>query len=394
MKQIEWSVWLKVISLAFAAFVFNTSEFVPVGLMTDIGQSFDMSSASIGLMITIYAWVVAVMSLPCMLMTGKMERRKLLLWVFAVFVVSHALSAVAWSYPILLLSRIGVALAHAVFWSITASIAVRVAPADKKSVALSFITLGTALATILGIPLGRVISEHVGWRMTFMVIGLVAFAIMIIVARCLPVLESKNTGSLKSVPQLFKRPVLTGIYLVVAIMVTAHFTAYSYIEPFITKIGHFDSQFATTVLFAFGSAGLLGSVIFSRYGQRHPKTLLNVALLLMMGCMALLHPASNSQVMLILVAMCWGTAITLMALSMQMQVLEQAHDATDVGMAMFSGIFNIGIGGGALLGSQVITGFGLQYVGEVGASVAFVGFIACTLLVTGTVFRSRPTSQS
>ena len=92
--------WLPVIGLTLSTFIFNTSEFIPIGLLSGIASDFAISESQAGLLITVYAWVVAIASLPLMLVFAKTENRRLMLSIVALFVFSHILSGVAANYNI------------------------------------------------------------------------------------------------------------------------------------------------------------------------------------------------------------------------------------------------------------------------------------------------------
>ncbi|ENU9864712.1 sugar transporter [Salmonella enterica subsp. enterica serovar Saintpaul] len=376
---------LRVVTLAIAAFIFNTTEFVPVGLLSDIAESFHMQTAQVGIMLTIYAWVVAVMSLPFMLLTSQMERRKLLICLFVLFIASHVLSFLAWNFTVLVISRIGIAFAHAIFWSITASLAIRLAPAGKRAQALSLIATGTALAMVLGLPIGRVVGQYFGWRTTFFAIGMGALITLLCLIKLLPKLPSEHSGSLKSLPLLFRRPALMSLYVLTVVVVTAHYTAYSYIEPFVQNVAGLSANFATVLLLILGGAGIIGSLVFGKLGNRHASSLVSIAIALLVVCLLLLLPAADSEAHLAILSIFWGIAIMVIGLGMQVKVLALAPDATDVAMALFSGIFNIGIGAGALVGNQVSLHWSMSAIGYIGAIPACAALVWAVL-----IFRKWP----
>ncbi|EKO3434446.1 sugar transporter [Vibrio fluvialis] len=377
--------YLRVFALGFSAFIFNTTEFVPVGLLTDIAKDFDVPLASAGWMLTIYAWIVASMSLPMMMLTSKMERKTLLLSVFTLFIVSHGFSVIAWNFEMLVASRIGIAFAHAVFWSITASIAIRVAPPGKKTLALSVLATGTSLAMVLGVPLGRIIGQWLGWRVTFGVIGVTALLIMFALFRLLPNLPSLFSGSMKKLPELLRKPTLLGLYLFIFLLFTAHYTAYSYIEPFVKVVGQVSENFTTFLLLLFGGAGILGSVIFGYWGERANTKLLVSNTAVVMLCMVLLLLSANSPWGVSALLLLWGTALMIVCLAMQVKVLNIDTNASDMIMSMFSGIINLGIGAGALIGAKVIHFSSLEAIGYVGS-----GFALLALLLIVTLLKKFP----
>ncbi len=371
-QKAEKTQFWRVVIMACAAFIFNTTEFVPVALLTDIGQSFDMQSSDVGLMMTVYAWTVMIMSLPAMLATGDMERKDLLLKLFVIFIIGHIISVIAWNYWILLIARMCIAVAHSLFWAITASLVMRVAPKNKKTQAIGMLAIGTSLATILGLPLGRLVGQLVGWRITFAIIAALALVVMVFIMRLLPNLPSKNAGSLSSLPILAKRPLLIGLYATTVLIVSAHFTAYTYIEPFMVQIGELDPNLATIILLVFGVSGITASVIFNRLYRFGPTQFISTAMILLAVSLAFMLVSASYTATMFTLAFIWGIGISCIGLALQMRVLQLAPDATDVASAIYSGIFNAGIGAGALFGNQITRHIGLEYIGFSGAALAMI----------------------
>lgn len=376
------SLWAPVVGLTLSAFIFNTSEFIPIGLLSDIARDFQITESEAGMIITVYAWIVTVLSLPLMLLASKVEFKKLLLSILALFVLSHFLSAVAPSYITLMLSRAGVAFSHSIFWSIASPLAVRIAPQGKRATALGLVVTGTSVAMIAGLPLGRMVGLYMGWRATFFSIGLVALAVAIFLLFVFPKVPANTQGSsFAKVPGILKNPALIGVYVLTALIFTANFTAYSYIEPFMAQVVNMPENEITFSLTMFGLAGIVASVFFSRFFERHPIVFfaigtfgLGIFLLLLQFCSAHIWSA-------MLLCVFWGIAFTIFGLVFQSVVIRLEPQATPIAMSIYSGIANVGIGGGALVGGWVCAWPAIEAIGYAGAAFAMLGGLICFAMI-------------
>lgn len=378
-KKESFTRWLPLIGLTFAVFVFNTSEFMPIGLLTDIATDLNISEARAGLLISVYAWVVAIMSLPLMIMVSKMELKRLLLSIIALFVVSHVASAFAEGYYTLMLSRIGVACSHAIFWSIAPPLAVRTVPDGKRALGLSTIATGSSVAMVVGLPLGRVVGLYVGWRMTFLSIAIISALIFIFIAVVFPKLQSRGKFAFKQLPDLLHNRVLVGVFIMSVLFATAHYTGYSYIEPFLGKVAALSPDVVTLVLIVFGASGMLGSISFSKYYMANRRRFMFVMTIGPVLCLLLLQLAAASLLSVVVVCIMWGAMATAFNIAFQDNTIRFApENATSIGMSIFSGIFNLGIGSGAYVGGLVVSHLSIDYIGYAGG---IIGLIAMLYLV-------------
>lgn len=369
---------LPLVALTLSAFLLNTSEFVPIGLLTDIAGAFSLSESGAGAMISIYAWAVALLSLPLMLAASRIPPRALIVSVLAVFCGGQVASALAPTFELLVASRLIVAAAHAVFWSVASPFAVRVAAPERSALAMSMIVTGTSVAMIFGLPLGRALGLALGWRMTFVCVGAAAAAALAGLIAFFPRLEAGEPFTLDRLPELARNRALMGLYLATILFATGYYTGYSYIEPFLQQVAAMPDALITAALTVFGVAGLVGSGLFARFFDAHRRPFLTATMLGMAAALLLLLPLAGVPAGPFAVCVIWGVSATAYNVAAQAEVIRTTSQAaTPVAMSVFSGLFNVGIGTGSIVGGLVCDAAGPAGVGLVGGAVAAAGALYC-----------------
>lgn len=387
-NKIPLRQYIAVLGITIAAFIFNTSEFMPIGLLSDIASNFQQTEAETGIMITAYAWVVAVLSLPLMLMVTKMELKKLLIATITLFCIGQIVSGSAVNFIMLLAGRICVACAHSIFWSIAAPIAVQLVSKEHRSMALSMVATGTSVAMIFGLPLGRMIGLYLGWRMTFMMIAGTAFLTMVYLFFVFPCLTNQSTFSIDELPNLLKNPVLISIYVLTALTATAYYTGYSYIEPFLSQVAHISDHWITMILTIFGVSGLLGSFLFSTFYDHYRFRFIRFSFTALAIALLLLQTAAVNFYAMIALCILWGIASMSFNITLQSEVMQCVPiRANAVAMSMYSGIFNLGIGSGTWFGGYVTTHYTIGDIGYAGGGIAVIAVIYCLFQVITKVKR-------
>lgn len=367
--------WLPVCSLGFAAFIYVTSELMPIGLLPEMAISFEKTESFTGLLITFYAWAVALASLPLTMLSGGLDRKKLLTILFSVFIVANIVSSVATSFGFLLIARIFIAMAHAVFWSITTPLAARLAPEGKQARALTIVITGASLATVLGVPIGSIMGHNLGWRAAFGAIGAMAFVILIILTVTLPKLPSQGKNDISSLTTLFKNRTLMLIYVMTFLFITGNFTTFSYLAPYFQKIAGFTNERSSFLLLLMGLSGIVGSIIATKYVETKPQLGGMGSMIVIFVCLSLFYVCASAFPSLLTVCLLWGMSMASLCLVFQTAVLRLAKDSADIATSIYSGTFNIGIGAGALVGGQVYSFFGLENVGYAGALFFVLSFL-------------------
>lgn len=349
---------LRLSVLAAAAFVYVTAETLPVGLLPEISTDMDVSESSVGLLLTFYAYGVAVMTMPLMTFVRRWPRRRIVVVTVAALAVSQLISAIAVGYPMLVVARMICASTHGVFWAVVAPVAASLAAPGKQGKAIATVYAGTSLALVAGNPLSAALGQWLGWRTASACIGLVSAAIAITLFFVLPAMKVESVGVRAPKTRTLDRSLLM-ICVATFLAVLGHFIAYTYFSLLVDRgLGSMGTTLTLMLLF-YGLCGVVGIWAVGKTFDRWPRRSTIGALSVVAGALLVLWTTVQSvpgslAVLAVLAIGLWGFAFTTVPVCLQSSVLNTSRNDPDRASAIYVVAFQLAIASGALVGGIIV----------------------------------------
>lgn len=393
-KQKQVSATLTLLALAVSAFAIGSTEFISVGLIPMLIQSFHVSMAQAGLTVSVYAMGIMIGAPVMTLLTGQINRHTLMVIIMLLFITGNLVAAFAPTFAVLLAGRVIAALAHGIFMTVASVIAADVVAPSKRASAITVMFTGLTVATVTGVPMGTMIGQLGGWRWSFIfisVIGLIGLvADYILVPRELP-LPSKATA--KGLLRVLGNPQLLLALLVTALGYGGTFVAYTYLSPLLEQKMGWSSSAVVVILVVYGLMVALGNTLGGRWANKKPLAALLKMFMGLFVTLLVLSVTASSHWLGLLTVLAMGFFAFMNVPGLQLYIVQLAEKYTPADITMASALnisaFNVGIALGSGIGGQVTSQVGLGWTPFFGAVMVAISIG----LTVGLIHLARPAKR-
>jgi len=350
---------LALFALTIAAYAIGTTEFVIVGLLSTVAADLAISLPLAGLIVSVYALGVTFGAPVLTALTGRINRKPLLVGLMVLFTLGNIAAALAPTYEILLVARVLAAFAHGVFFSVGATIAADLVPEDRRASAIAMMFMGLTVAIVTGVPLGTWIGQSYGWRATFWAVAGIGVVALIGVAALLPAtLRRAAPASLMDQLRVLGSGRLLLVFAMTALGYGGTFVAFTFLTPILQDITGFSEANVSLILVLYGLAIAAGNLAGGRFANKDPARALVLLFLLQVLVLVLFGFTMMSPLLTLITLVALGFLQFANVPGLQLYVVQLAKihrpAAVDVASALNIAAFNLGIALGAWLGGVVV----------------------------------------
>ncbi|MFF0286073.1 MFS transporter [Streptomyces sp. NPDC005262] len=365
---------LALLALAISAFGIGTTEFVMMGLLPDVADDLGTSVPTAGYLVSAYALGV-VLGAPLLTAVGsRVPRKRMLLLLMALFTLGNLASAFAPGFGWLVAGRFLAGLPHGAFFGVGAVVAARLVGEGRQARAVATMFLGLTVANIVGVPAATLLGQHLGWRATFLVVGVIGLGSMAALARLVPHIPvDAQQGLGRELRALGNRQVLLGL-LTAVLGFAGVFAVYSYLSAMTTEAMGFGESSVTLVLALFGIGMTLGALTAGPLTDRALRPTLYCSLTALAVVLVVFPFAVQVKWAALVMVVLLGGVGFMTTTPLQMLVMNKAKDAPTLASASNHSAFNLANAGGAWLGGAAIAaGWGWTSPALVGAVLTVAG---------------------
>ncbi|MEV0115185.1 MFS transporter [Streptomyces sp. NPDC050844] len=371
---------LALLALAIGAFGIGTTEFVIMGLLPEVAGDFGVSIPTAGLLVTGYALGV-VLGAPLMTVLGtRISRKRMLMILMGLFIAGNLLSAVAPAFGVMLAGRVVASLAHGAFFGIGSVVAAELVAPEKKAGAIAMMFTGLTVANVVGVPLGTLVGQTLGWRITFAIVAGLGVIGLVGIAKLVPDLPKPQGVRLRHELAAFRN---VQVLLAMAMTILGFggvFAAVTYLAPMMTDVAGYADSSVTWLLVLFGLGMVAGNLIGGKFADRSLMPLLYISLSGLAVVLALFTFTAHNKIAAAVTIALIGALGFATVPPLQKRVLDQASGAPTLASAVNIGAFNLGNALSAWLGGLVISaGLGYTAPNWVGAVLAGSALVLAVL---------------
>ncbi|WP_428554816.1 MFS transporter [Pseudomonas edaphica] len=386
--------WAAVFAMSLAAFALVASEFMPVSLLTPLAADLQISEGQAGQGISVSGLFALLTSLVIAAVAARVERKRLLLALTVLMILSGTVVALAPNYLTFMLGRALIGVAIGGFWSLSAATAMRLVPTAQVPRALAIVNGGNALATVIAAPLGSFLGALIGWRGAFFCVVPVAVAAGLWLLFSLPAIKVQGQAKTGNVLRLFKQtPVALGM-LAISGFFMGQFMLFTYLRPFLESATRVSTSTLSLMLLVLGLAGLAGTVLIERVLKNRLYPVL-IAIPLIMALIAVALVAfGGSPITTAVLLGCWGFVATAAPVGWWTWLAHVLPDDAEAGGGLMVAIIQLAITAGATVGGVAFDHSGYQATFELSAATLGVAALLAGLAARHSapgLMASRPT---
>ncbi|PTT28690.1 MFS transporter [Pseudomonas sp. HMWF021] len=364
--------WSAVLAMSLAAFALVASEFMPVSLLTPIAAELHISEGQAGQGISVSGAFALVTSLVIAAVAARVERKKLLLGLTLLMIVSGTVVAFAPGYPSFMFGRALIGIAIGGFWSLSAATAMRLVPPDQVSRALAIVNGGNALATVIAAPAGSFLGALIGWRGAFFCVVPVAALAAVWLLISLPSFQrERKTGSGNALRLMKQWPVALGM-IAVSVFFMGQFMLFTYLRPFLEVVTGVSVATLSLMLLGLGLAGFIGTFVIERFlGTGLYRTLTVIPLIMAVIALALVKFGASPLLTAVLLGL-WGLVATAAPVGWWTWLAQTLPEDAEAGGGLLVAIVQLAIAAGAIVGGLAFDLSGYKATFELSAAVLVV----------------------